>query len=55
MRLMKKSDITKANAQAKKREIDEGVKLAKRIDGLRETLADEEQSLEKFPSHDLKE
>ena len=48
MRLMPKTGVEKANAEAKRKEIDEGVKLAKRIDGLRETLADEEQSLEKF-------
>jgi chromosome segregation ATPase len=48
VRLLKKSEINTANAAAKKREIDEGVKLAKRIDGLRETLADETKSLEQF-------
>ena len=48
MRLMPKSKVSQANAVAKKKDIDEGVKLAKRIDGLRETLADEEQSLDKF-------
>ena len=48
MRLMPKSAVTKANADAKRKEIDEGLKLAKRVDGLRKTVASEEQSLEKF-------
>lgn len=45
---MPKSAIHTANAEARRKDIDEGAKLAKRIDGLRETLADEEASLEKF-------
>jgi chromosome segregation ATPase len=48
MRLMPKSEVAKAKANAQKREIDEGAKLAKRVDGLRETAAKEEAALTKF-------
>lgn len=48
MRLLSKKDINQANSVARTQEINEGKKLAKRIDGLRETLLNEEASLEKF-------
>lgn len=48
MRLLPKSEIQQAKASAKKQEIDQGLKLAKRIDVTRETLAEEEAKLEKF-------
>ena len=38
MRLLTKKEINTQTANAKKQEIDEGVKIAKRVDGLRETL-----------------
>lgn len=48
MRLLKKKEIDKLKAADRKREIDEGVKLARRVDGLRETSAKEEASLEQY-------
>lgn len=54
MRLMAKSDIDKAKAAAQRQSIDEGLKLAKRVDALREVSAAEEASLERFRSETLK-
>jgi len=48
MRLLNKSDIAKAKANEQRRDIEEGLKLAKRIDNLREVAAQEEESLAKF-------
>lgn len=48
MRLLSKSEINKRKALDRESEIREGMKLAKRVDALRETQADEEASLEKF-------
>ena len=48
MRLLPKNEIQEAKATAKRQESDEGLRLAKRIDRLRETYAEEEASLEKF-------
>lgn len=48
MKLLSKSEVAKAQADAKKREIDEGLKLARKVDNLREIKAQEEASLEKF-------
>lgn len=48
MRLLAKSEIDKAKAVEKKREVDEGMKLARRVDNLREIAAQEEASLLKF-------
>lgn len=48
MRLLPKSEVVKAKAAAQKRDIDEGVKIARRVDNLREVAAQEEESLEKF-------
>lgn len=48
MRLLKKSEVDKAKAEDRKREIDEGLKLATRVDSLRETQANEEKALERF-------
>ena len=48
LRLLTKKEINSRKSDAQKQEIDEGVKLAKRVDGLRRTIADEELSLEKF-------
>lgn len=47
MRLLKKSEIDASKAAERKREIDDGAKLARRIDGLRQLSADEEAALEK--------
>lgn len=48
MRLIDKKEVLIQKSQEKKREIDEGVKLAKSIDALRETHAKEQVSLKKF-------
>lgn len=54
MKLLPKSEVEKARATDKKREIDEGMKLAQRIDNLRETAALEEGELEKFRKETIK-
>ena len=48
MRLLSRQEVDAAKAQERKREIDEGLKLARRVDSLREVQAQEEASLEKF-------
>lgn len=53
MRLLKKSEVSIAKAAEKKREIDEGLKLARRIDGLRETWAEEDAAFQKFRSETI--
>lgn len=48
IKLLNKSEINTKKSLDRKREVDEGVKLAKRVDTLREVHAQEEASLEKF-------
>lgn len=48
IRLLSKKEIDIAKAGDRAREITEGVKLAKRVDALRQIHADEEASLEQF-------
>lgn len=48
MRLLPKKEIDSQKAQERKAEIDEGVKLARRVDSLRELQATEEANLTKF-------
>ncbi len=48
LKLLKKSEIDSAKAQDRQREINEGIKLAGRVDALREAQATEEANLEKF-------
>jgi len=48
MRLLKKSEISVAKAQEKRSEIEQGLQLAKRVDTLRQTAAEEEASLIEF-------
>lgn len=48
MKLLSKSDVQKAKSLDRQREIDEGLKLARRVDALREIAAAEESSLAKF-------
>lgn len=48
IKLLPKSEINRLKGVEKKIEIDEGMKLAKRIDGLREVMAETESSFEKF-------
>jgi exonuclease SbcC len=54
MRLLPKKEIKSAADEIRKREIEEGHKLAKQIAGIRQTKAEEEISLEKFRSETLK-
>lgn len=54
MRLLPKQEVNLRQAQQKKAEIDEGLKLARRIDSLREIAAQEEASLASFRSSTLK-
>lgn len=48
IKLLSKSDIDAHKATDKKREVDEGLKLARRVDSLREIQAAEEKSLRDF-------
>ncbi len=48
MRLLAKSEVAKAKSIDRQREIDEGLKLANRVDALRHTAAEEEAALNKF-------
>lgn len=55
MKLMPKSDLQAAKAAQRRQDIDAGVKLAKRVDATRETLAIEEKKLEEFRVRKVKE
>lgn len=55
MKLLSKLDVTKNKAVERKREIDEGAKLARKVDGLRQLSAAEESNLTKFREESLKE
>lgn len=55
MRLLPKSEITKQKAVVQQQTVEEGKKLAMTIDRLREVVAEEESSLEKFRSETLKQ
>lgn len=48
MKLLSKSEVNKAKSIDRQREVDEGLKLAKRVDALREVAAQEDASLQKF-------
>lgn len=48
MKLLSKKDINTAQATTQKQTYDEGMKLARRVDSLREVAAAEESALEKF-------
>jgi len=54
MRLLPKQEISVLQASKKRVEIDEGLKLARRIDSLREIAASEEASLASFRASTLK-
>lgn len=53
MKLLPKSEIHQRKALEQKQVIDEGVKITRRIDSLREVMASEETTLEKFRSETL--
>lgn len=55
MKLLSKSEVSKAKAADRQAEIAEGMKLAKRVDGLREVAAQEEASLTNFRNKTLEE
>jgi hypothetical protein len=52
-RLLSKREVDKAKSIDRKREIDEGMKLAKRVDTLRETAVKEEKGLDDFRRQQL--
>jgi hypothetical protein len=54
MKIRDKLEISTAKAREKQKEIEEGAKIAKTIDVLRETKAREESSLRKFRDESLK-
>jgi acyl carrier protein phosphodiesterase len=53
-RLLDKKRIAASLADERRLEIDKGIKLAKKIDFLRETLAEEETKLERFRTETVK-
>lgn len=55
MRLLAKSDINRKKSIERQQLIDEGLKLAKRVDDLREVVSQEEQALERFRRESIKE
>lgn len=54
MRLLAKQQIEKDKSLEKRREIDEGIKLAKKVDKLREISAQEESNLKRFRDESIK-
>jgi hypothetical protein len=54
IRLLSKSELDKAKTTDKMREVSEGIKLSRRVDGLRELAASEESKLEKYRTESLK-
>jgi len=54
MRLLDKKDIDKARSEEKRLAIDQGARIAKRVDDLRETHGREEESLRKFREETIK-
>ncbi len=53
IRLLSRREIDTAKAQDRSREVQEGAKLANRVDALRETVVSEEKGLEEFRSKTL--
>lgn len=51
--LPKKIDIEKARLEERKRQIDEGIHLAKKIDALRQTALSEEKALREWRKNSL--
>lgn len=48
MKLLSRTELQKTKGEERRREIEEGVKLARRIDGMRSSIASEENNLEKY-------
>ena len=55
MKLLSKSEITKAKAKDRELEVAEGLKLAKKVDGLRELAVNEDKALQTFRTQSLSE
>lgn len=55
MKLLKKNEVAVAKSKEKKLEIDQGVQLAKRVDALRQTAAEEEAALVAFRTTAVRE
>jgi len=55
MKLLTKSEQSKAKATEKQKEIQEGLKLAKKVDALREISAQEDKALKEFRKNTLAE
>lgn len=55
MKLLSREDIAKQKSSERKSEVDEGIKLARKIDVLRETASNEETKLSKFRAEGLKQ
>lgn len=53
VRLLKKSEVDQKKASDRKREMDEGLKLARRVDSLREVMAQEEAALKTYRASTL--
>ena len=53
MRLLEKSEIAKAKAVDRSKEISEGLKISKRVDSLRELASREEQTLDMVRTREL--
>ena len=54
MKILNRQQINEEKSRLRKIEIDEGIKLAEKIDLLRETAAKEESKLKKFRDENLK-
>ncbi len=54
MKLLLKQETSTLKSVERKKEIDEGVKLAKQVDALRETVAKEQKNLKEFRDQSLK-
>lgn len=54
MKLLTKQELTERKAEEQRREIDEGLKIARQVDRLRETKAEEEASLLRFRTESIK-
>lgn len=55
MKLLSKLDVTRAKVNERKIDIEEGAKLARKIDTLRETSSREQDNLKKFKDESVKE
>jgi hypothetical protein len=53
IRLLKKSEIEKLKSSEKQKDFQEGIKLAKQVDTLRELAVEEEKNLEKFRTNNV--